>query len=71
MKSVAWTIMLTVLIQSSVVAGDQNDAVACDKVKKQIRVIESKMRNGYSAAQGIRYDEKLRELRKKRYKICR
>jgi hypothetical protein len=29
------------------------------------------MRNGYSAAQGIRYDERLRELKEKRYQLCR
>ena len=29
------------------------------------------MRNGYSAAQGIRFDERLRELKGKRYKLCR
>lgn len=29
------------------------------------------MRNGYTAAQGIRYDARLRELRDKRYELCR
>ena len=33
--------------------------------------IESRMRQGYTAKQGIRFDERLRELKKKRYKLCR
>ena len=47
------------------------DRDACEAVKKQIRQIEARMRNGYSAAQGIRYDERLRKLKEKRYKVCR
>ena len=43
----------------------------CEKVKQQIRLIEARMRNGYSAAQGIRLDERLRQLKDKRYKLCR
>ncbi len=43
----------------------------CESIKQQIRKIESKMRSGYSAAQGIRLDAKLRELREKRQKACR
>ena len=57
------------IIQDGVVA--KRDKERCEKVKAQIRKIEAKMRLGYSAAQGIRYEEKLRELREKRYKICR
>lgn len=47
------------------------DRKACKAVKAQIREIEARMRNGYSAAQGIRYDERLRKLKDKRYKVCR
>ena len=43
----------------------------CKKVKEKIRQIESRMRQGYSARQGIRYDERLRELKRKRSKYCR
>ena len=74
MKSAAWMIMLAVLLQApgtaTATAGDKDDD-ACDKVKSQIRKIEAKMRNGYSAAQGIRYEDKLRELKEKRYRLCR
>ena len=66
-------LIISVLIISSLVpahAGNK-DRVACEQVKKKIRVIESKMRGGYSASQGIRYEARLRELKEKRYKLCR
>ncbi len=43
----------------------------CETVKKQIQNIESRMRHGYTAAQGIRLDERLRKLREERRKVCR
>ncbi len=43
----------------------------CHKVKQQIRKIESRMRQGYSHRQGERYNERLRELKAKRSKLCR
>ena len=52
-------------------ANDSGDREACEKVKQQIRELEARMRNGYSAAQGIRYDERMRRLKDKRYKVCR
>jgi hypothetical protein len=52
-------------------ASEQKDKAACEKVKQQIRSIQTRMRNGYSAAEGIRLDERIRELKKKRYKLCR
>ena len=47
------------------------DKLACDEVKQQIREIESRMRAGYSRAQGERYEARLRKLRRKRSKLCR
>jgi hypothetical protein len=63
--------MLVVLAQVPAYADRKSDKAACEKAKQQIRVIESRMRDGYSAAQGIRYDAKLRQLKDKRYKLCR
>ena len=57
-------------VQSPVYADSKADKAACEEVKKKIRVIEAKMRDGYSAAQGIRYEARLRELKDKRYKLC-
>ena len=43
----------------------------CDEVKAEIREIESRMRAGYTHAQGLRYEERLRELKDCRYRLCR
>ena len=40
-------------------------------MKEKIRNIEARMRAGYTFAQGERYNEKLRELKAKRAKLCR
>jgi hypothetical protein len=63
--------LLGLVIFCSVSATPKSDREACEEVKQQIREIESRMRNGYSAAQGIRYAERLRKLKEKRYKLCR
>jgi predicted outer membrane protein len=47
------------------------DRLACDKVKQAIREIEARMRAGYSRAQGERFEARLRELRRKRSRLCR
>jgi hypothetical protein len=64
-------LMLILSAMVPVHAGNKEDEAACTQVKKKIRVIESRMRDGYSAAQGIRYEAQLRELKEKRYKLCR
>ena len=71
MKPAAWMLMLLVLMQMPVQAGNDDNKATCEKIKQKIRLIESKMRDGYSAAQGIRYDARLRELKDQRYKLCR
>ena len=53
------------------VAAASRDPAVCQSVKQQIREIQAKMRNGYTAAQGIRYEERLRKLKEKRYRVCR
>lgn len=70
MRVTAW-MLLAVLMQAPAYAGHISDEAACEKVKDKIRVIESRMRDGYSVAQGIRYEAKLRQLKDKRYKLCR
>jgi len=52
-------------------AHDSCARAECARVKQQIREIESKMRAGYTRAQGERYNAKLRKLREKRAKLCR
>ena len=43
----------------------------CAEVKQKIRKIESRMRAGYTASQGIRLEKRLRKLKDKRYRVCR
>jgi hypothetical protein len=43
----------------------------CEKTRQKIAKIESKMRAGYTASQGIKMDDELRRLRKLRAKQCR
>ncbi|MGB5346681.1 MAG: hypothetical protein WBN23_11000 [Woeseia sp.] len=45
--------------------------IECAEVRRQIRRIHSRMRAGYTASQGIRLDDRLRELKKKRARVCR
>ena len=71
MKAGKWILLLLVWAALQAAADTRDDEAACEKVKQQIRSIQAKMRNGYSAAQGIRFDERLRELKEKRYRLCR
>jgi len=43
----------------------------CRKIDQDIRKIEARMRRPYTATQGVRFDERLRELKRRRYKYCR
>ncbi len=43
----------------------------CKAVKEQIRKLQSRMRRGYSAKEGVKLNAKLLELREKRAKACR
>jgi hypothetical protein len=71
MKQRTWLISLLVLALSPVNAHDYCGKAECACVKEKIRTIESKMRSGYTRAQGERYEAQLRELRAKRSKLCR
>lgn len=46
------------------------DEQECEAVKEKIRKVQSRMRRGYSAEQGVRLNAKLLELREKRKKAC-
>ena len=71
MKAGKWTRWLRVWVARQATAETRDDEAACKKVKQQIRSIQTKMRNGYSASQGIRLEDRLRELKDKRYQPCR
>ncbi len=71
MNGLAWTLLFILLFAPEADASRKSDDAACAEVKEKIRTIESRMRAGYTRAQGERYEERLRELRAKRRKICR
>lgn len=53
------------------IAGDKRDKDECRAVKEEIRRIQARMRRGYSAAEGVKLNAKLLELRERRLKVCR
>ena len=73
MKLITWiaVIPLLVVVMPTASAHEQCAKAECATVKARIRTIEAKMRSGYSRAQGERYERRLRELRAKRYRVCR
>jgi hypothetical protein len=72
MKQVAGMLALIVLLTPPAALADRKLREAeCAEVKEKIRNIESRMRAGYTLEEGERYNEKLRELKAKRAKICR
>ncbi len=60
-----------ILMAAAAHADDHCERLTCDEVKAEIRAIEARMRSGYTAAQGLRYEERLRELKDCRYRLCR
>lgn len=44
-------------------ADDRRKRAACNRNREQMESIRARMRLGYTAAQGIRYEERLRKLR--------
>ncbi len=63
--------LVTLLFVAGSAAGDDKREAECAKVKTQIQKLENRMRRGYTAAQGVKYDERMRELKAKRYRVCR
>lgn len=74
-KSLSKTLPLALgLLALSVVvpAADRADREKeCAAVKEKIRDVQQRLRRGYGAAEGVRLNRKLLELRKKRAKLCR
>jgi len=71
MKLRAGMLLLAFLCAATANAGSRQEEAACAEVKEKIRTIQSKMRAGYTRAQGEKYEQQLRELRARRYKLCR
>jgi hypothetical protein len=43
----------------------------CDALDKQMKTIQSRLRQGYSARQGRKYKARMRELQLRRFRRCR
>ncbi len=71
MKLRVGMLLLVFLCVATAEAGSKQEEAACAEVKEKIRTIQSKMRSGYTRAQGEKYEQQLRELRVKRYRLCR
>lgn len=50
---------------------DTRSEVECEKTKQKIKKLQSRMRQGYTRAQGEKWSEQLRELRAIRSQQCR
>lgn len=71
MKPLLLLLLAIMLAAPDSLARSRADKAACAEVKQEIRNIESKMRAGYTRAQGEKYEAKLRKLKAKRSKLCR
>lgn len=63
------TIILTFLFAGAPGTA-MNDDAECKAIKERIRHIQSRMRSGYTRAQGERMEAELRKLRKQRKVKC-
>jgi len=59
------------LVTAPVQAGNKDRQVKCEDTKEKIQRLQTKMRHGYTARQGIRMDDQMRRLKKKRSEYCR
>jgi hypothetical protein len=71
MRFIAIGLAVYLLLIPAAFASDDSRRQKCEQTRQKIEKIRSKMRQGYSAAQGIRMDENLRRLKKQRSKYCR
>ena len=70
MKSISVVLACVALLATPANAHDDLK-VECEKTKQKIKTLQSKMRRGYSRAQGEKWRDQLRALRAVRSKQCR
>lgn len=71
MKGITLLLLAAAVLAFPARAHDKAAAAECAEIKAKIRAIESRMRAGYTAAQGRKLEERLRKLKAKRFKVCR
>ena len=64
-------IVLTFLLSTGTSAAEGFEKTKCAAVKEKIRHIQSRMRAGYTRAQGEHMEKQLRKLKKQRRLLCR
>ena len=65
------TVALTFLLVAGSPAHEDTDKAKCAVVKEKIRHIQSRMRSGYTRAQGERMEAQLRKLKRQRKSKCK
>ena len=60
-----------VLLLASADSRGSDRELECEKIKQKISQIQSKMRSGYTRAEGEKLEAELRRLRALRRKACR
>ncbi len=68
---IVFAVIFLYLVVPASLAHNQRDETKCKKTEQQIRLVESKMRAGYTRAQGEKLAASLRKLRAERAKYCR
>ena len=63
--------LLIAMLPAAAPTHDRNRDLRCEEIKQEIREIHSKMRAGYTRAQGEKLEARLRKLRVLRAKACR
>ena len=66
-----WLLLAGLLLSTSAIVQAQDTALDCDRIKAKIRHIQSKMRAGYTRAQGEKMEAELRRLRTRSARACR
>ena len=71
MRYIVMFSLLFALLTADANARDRKRELRCEEIKQEIREIHSKMRAGYTRAQGEKLEARLRKLRSLRAKACR
>ena len=60
-----------IMIVSASAAHNDNPKIECSEIKEKIRYVHSRMRAGYTRAEGEKLEAELRKLRVLRAEFCR
>jgi hypothetical protein len=71
MRLLAALFIYALHVAASDASTDEDRNTECIETKAKIRKIESRMRQGYTAKQGVRMVDELRRLRERRKRLCR